>query len=78
MEKEKQMTAKELSQIMSNELRMLHEIDITDKFIAKKIDKAKQIFNGGGKLIALATLSIEAVRLGVQTDILDLTSKKEK
>lgn len=58
------MSANELGQILTTELRTLSEMPDTDRNAARKIDKAKQVFNGAGKLIALSAYVTEARRLG--------------
>lgn len=67
-----QMTAYELRDIMAKQLRSLNELDVNDKNAARKIDTAKQIFNGGGKIIALAAYVTEAHRVGTSGEILAL------
>ena len=69
---EKTMTAKELSEILSSELRNLSSMEDGDKNAGRKIDKAKQIFNGAGKLIALSSYVTEAKRLGQDGNLLGL------
>ncbi len=66
------MSAIELRDIMAKELRELSETKMDDKNIGKKIDKAKQIFNGAGKMIALAAYTIEANKIGDNGTILSL------
>lgn len=68
----KTMTATELSEILTSELRSLSSMSETDKNAARKIDKAKQIFNGAGKLIALSSYVTEAKRIGGGGNILAL------
>lgn len=67
-----QMSAIELRDIMAKQLRDLNASEMTDRNIAKKIDLAKQIFNGAGKMIALSAYVTEAQRLGMNGDILAL------
>lgn len=72
------MSAAELSQILSSELRTLHKMEENDKNAARKIDKAKQIFNGAGKLIALASYITEARRIGAGSSLLELPKEDAK
>lgn len=64
MKNNEQMEARELHEIMTSQLRELHNVNINDKNIARKIDLAKQIFNGAGKMIALSAYVSEANRTG--------------
>ena len=75
---ENKMSAIELRDIMANQLRSLDKSDITDKLIGRKIDLAKQIFNGAGKMIALAAYTTEANRMGLKSDILLLPEPEKK
>lgn len=69
------MNAQELRDIIAVQLRTLNNADIKDKNIGKKVDLAKQVFNGAGKLIALSVYVLEAQKLGTKGDILGLPEK---
>lgn len=75
MNQNEKMSAFELRDIIATQLRALNDADINDKYIAKKIDLAKQIFNGAGKMIALSAYVTEAQRVGAKGEILALPEK---
>lgn len=54
MKNNNNLEAKELMDIMSKQMRSLDTLDLNHKNSLKEISRAKEIFNGAGKIIKLA------------------------
>lgn len=72
------MSATELRDIMAKQLRELDQSNVLDRNIGKKIDIAKQVFNGAGKMIALAAYTAEANKMGTNSEILSFPLTPEQ
>lgn len=72
------MTAIELRDIIANQLRTLNVMEVSDKHAQRKVETAKQVFNGAGKMIALAAYVDEAHRIGAKGDVLALPDNFER
>ncbi len=61
---ENNITAKELMQILSSQIRELSSMDINDRNISKCIAKSKEVSNLAGKAIALSAYELEKIKIG--------------
>jgi hypothetical protein len=62
--------AKELMQIMTEQMRSLSSLDLNNKNSLKEISRAKEIFNGAGKIIKLADFARSAQQSGLNGKLL--------
>lgn len=54
MQSNDKLNANDLMDIMSRQMKALDELDLNNKNALKEVSRAKEIFNGAGKIIKLA------------------------
>lgn len=56
----REMTANKLGDIVAKQLFILDSLDLNESGVKHKIDRARQVFNGAGKMISLSNYVLTA------------------